>query len=353
MLSPLFSVAQETSIDEKKFVVIGGIEQWITIKGTDMADPVILFIHGGPGSPSSPYSEAIFGDWENDFILANWDQRGTARTFGRNAPQEPDEDYWIENPLTLEQMTTDGVEVSEYLKGYLGKEKIILLGSSWGSVLATKMALLRPEIFYAYIGHSQVVNPAKDIVHIYHKMIELARQKEDSETLEVLKYHGVPPYQNAKHTGQLMRIIKKYEHENSVPSPEFWWKIPSEYDNEKDEQHRYNGDDYSFIHYAGHNPLGIIGMNASVNFMKETTNFQIPVYLIQGEKDILTPLDITEKYYEKITAPEKELFVVPGAAHGFNQAIIEEHQKVLLERILPGIKKKQLVNVVNPICRDR
>lgn len=332
--------AQEQSVDEEKYVQIGGIEQWITIKGKNKNLPVVLFLHGGPGSPSSPYADAIFGDWEKDFILVHWDQRGTGRTFGRNAPQELDEDYWIETPLTIEQMTADGLEVSEYLRKHLGKEKIILIGTSWGSVLGTKMALMRPDMYYAYIGHSQLVNPSADIIQVYHKTNQLAHQSNDSTAIDVLKSLGPPPYHNAKHTGQLMRIIKKYERENSVPAPESWWEIAPEYANETDASHRYNGDDYSFIHYAGHKELGIKSMSSTINLMKDGVEFKIPVYLIQGEEDILTPLDITAKYFEKINAPEKELMVIPGAAHGFNQSVVDAIYQLLSKKILPSTQNE-------------
>lgn len=333
-----FSVAQEISIEENKYVRIGDIEQWITIKGENRSNPVLLLLHGGPGSPSSPFSEAIFGDWEKDFILVNWDQRGAGRTFGRNTPEKVDEDYWIENPLTIEQMTADGIEVSEYLRKHLGKEKIILLGTSWGSVLGVKMAQLRPDLYYAYIGHSQLVNPSADIVQVYHNTAEFAQQNSDSTSLELLKSLGSPPYHNAKHMGQLLRIVKQYELKNSIPAPDSWSEIAREYDRETDASYRYDGDDYSFIHYVGHKPLGIEGMISTINLMEDGREFEIPVYLIQGEKDILTPLSLTAKYFEEIKAPEKELIVIPGAAHGFNQSVRDVAYRLLSQKIRPSTK---------------
>ena len=94
---PLRSAAQTTftkneipsmnkgRIIEERFIKINGIDQWVSIKG-NRSKPVILFLHGGPGSPLSPYNDAIYGDWEKDFIIVQWDQRGTGKTYGRNAP---------------------------------------------------------------------------------------------------------------------------------------------------------------------------------------------------------------------------------------------------------------------------
>ena len=130
-------------VSQENFVLINGIEQWVTIKGNP-TKPVILFLHGGPGSPLSPYAEKLYKDLEKDFVVVQWDQRGAGRTFGKTAPEELTPEYLNENPLSLEQMTNDGIAVTEYLLKHLGKQKIILFGTSWGSALGVKMASKRP-----------------------------------------------------------------------------------------------------------------------------------------------------------------------------------------------------------------
>jgi len=338
-LFSLTSLAQDgSSINEGKFVSIGGIEQWVTIKGYDGAKPAILFLHGGPGSVMSPYDEAIYGQWEKDFILVNWDQRGAGRTFGKNAPAELTEDYWIENPLTIEQMTSDGIELSEHLIKFVGKQKIILIGSSWGSVLGVTMSQKRPDLFYAYIGHAQIVNLSESQIIAYQKVLRMAETTSDQTSSDKLKTIGSPPYDDAKNTGQFYRVIKKFEKENSVPAPDSWWKFSQEYDNEIDAQNRYNGDDYSFINFAGHKKLGIKAMSEGLDFRKDAVDFEIPIYLIQGEEDILTPKELSREYFDKISAPKKEFFLVPGAAHGFNQSIVDTQYKILKEQIETSIK---------------
>jgi pimeloyl-ACP methyl ester carboxylesterase len=321
--------AKDKPVHEEKFISIGGIDQWVTINGSDITKPVILFIHGGPGSVMSPYDDTIYGAWMKDFILVNWDQRGAGRTFGRNAPAEVNEDYWIENPLTVEQMTADGIALSEYLIKHLGKQKIIILGTSWGSILGAQMALTRPDLFYAYVGHAQVVNASESLIRSYHQVYKMAKSAQDQESVDKLTSIGVPPYDDAKHAGQLFRIIKKYERKNSVPAPDSWWKLAPAYTNETDNQHRENGDDYSFIHYVGHKKMGIQAMSATVNFMKEGLEFKVPVYLIQGEADILTPKEMTKAYFDQIRAPKKEYFLIPGAAHGHNQSVVDTQYRIV------------------------
>lgn len=328
----------ESPVDERKYILIGGIEQWVTIKGSDRSKPAILFLHGGPGSVMSPYDDAIYGDWENDFVLVNWDQRGAGRTFGKNAPADLDEDYWIENPLTIEQMTSDGIELSEHLLKHLGKQKIILIGSSWGSLLGVTMSQKQPDLFYAYVGHSQIVNHSESEINAYHKILKMAEDTDDQTSLDKLKSIGSPPYDDAKNTGQFYRVIKKFESDNSTPAPDYWWKLSHEYDNEIDGQNRYDGDDYSFINFAGHQKLGIKSMIAGLDFMKDAVDFEIPIYLIQGEEDIMTPKEISQAYFDKINAPKKEFFLVPGAAHGHNQAIVDTQYRIVRELIAPTIK---------------
>ncbi|MGV3504508.1 MAG: alpha/beta hydrolase family protein [Adhaeribacter sp.] len=323
--------AQTNAINEGKFIPIGGIEQWVTISGEDRSKPVILFLHGGPGSTMTPYDDTIYGSWKKDFVLVNWDQRGAGRTFGRNAPEVVNEDYWMENPLTVEQMTADGIELSEYLTKHLGKRKITLIGTSWGSILGAKMALARPDLFSAYVGHSQVVNFPQGLAHAYGQVSKMAQNAKDQEAVDRLQLLGPPPYEDARKEGQLLRIIKKYEKENSIPAPASWWKLASPYDNEKDARHRYDGDDYSFLHFAGHKKMGIKSMGAGVNFMKDGLRYKIPVFFIQGEEDILTPKELTKAYFNQLKAPKKKFVLLPGAAHGHNQSVIDAQYKILKE----------------------
>jgi pimeloyl-ACP methyl ester carboxylesterase len=330
----LFAASENTkcqnNISEEKFIPINGIGQWITIQG-DRSKPVILFLHGGPGSPMSPFSEAVYGGWEKDFIIVQWDQRGTAKTFGLQAPEELDRVYLKANPLTLEQMVSDGVAVSEYLLKYLGKQKLILFGSSWGSVLGVSMAVQRPDLFYAYVGHSQIVEPVENYPSIYHKVLALATNAGDENSIVGLNKLGLPPYDTARNYGQLLRTIKKYERLNSIAAPDSFLKMSALYDNAKDEKDREDGDDYSFVNYTGDKKLQVNGMMAGIHFLRSALHFKIPVYLIQGEEDILTAKDYTKPYYDRIKAPDKKYILIPGAAHGFNQAIVDAQYKTMME----------------------
>ncbi|MEP7317959.1 MAG: alpha/beta hydrolase [Panacibacter sp.] len=336
LIIPLFANAQEdktknnatskSTIHEEQYIVINGIEQWVTINGAS-SKPVILFLHGGPGSPMSPYSDTLYKDWQKDFIIVQWDQRGTGKTYGRNAQEELTPEYLKLNPLTVVQMASDGIELSEYLIKHLKKQKIILFGTSWGSVLGVTMASKRPDLFYAYVAHSQIVNPSRDSV-LYNKVYQMAADKNDTDALEILNAIGKPPYDKARNVGQLFRVVKKYERENSIPAPGWWFVESPKYDNARDSANRSDGDDYSFVNFVGDKHLEIQSMRATIDFMKNNLVFKIPIYIIQGNEDLLTPKDVTKEYFDKIKAPKKEYYLLPKAAHGFNVSVLETQYKI-------------------------
>jgi pimeloyl-ACP methyl ester carboxylesterase len=329
-----------TFINEKGFVTINGLEQWITIKG-DRSKPVVVFLHGGPGSTFSPYADVLMKGWEKDYVLVHWDQRGAGKTYGKNAPAGAGLDYYKANPLTLDQLASDGIAVTEYVLKRVQQEKAILFGTSWGSMLGVRIATKRPDLFKAYIGHSQIVDFAGNDKKAYQRVLAMAQKANDKASLETLTSLGEPPYAAARKTGQFMRVIKKYERENSTPAPAHWFEPSAEYATEIDAQHREDGDDYSFLYFAGDKAMGITPMAASVNYLKDALTFKMPVYFIQGEADIITPKESTQEYFNKLTAPNKLYYLLSNTAHGFNEQVLETLSKVLKDISRQQNKKKK------------
>lgn len=234
-------------------------------------------------------------------------------------------------------MTNDGIALSEYLLQHLGKQKIILFGTSWGSALGVKIITKRPDLFYAYVGHSQIVDPTID-VPFYDNLYKIAESKSDKEALETLNGLGKPPYHSAKKIGRLFRVLKSFERANSIPAPQSWFIVSPAYDNKKDEQNRSDGDDYSFVNYTGDSTLGVPSMSATIDLMKDNLNFKIPVYFIQGEEDILTPQEKTKRYFDKISAPKKKYYLLPKTAHGFNMSVLRT-QAAIFKNIKSSLAK--------------
>jgi pimeloyl-ACP methyl ester carboxylesterase len=137
-----------TAIDTADFVRIGGIDQWVAIRGSDRRNPVALFLHGGPAEAQSPFL-ADFQPWLKRFTVVNWDQRGAGKTFGKNGTATPD--------MTLERLTSDAIDVAQYACRELGQQKVILIGHSWGAILGMQAVKQRPDSFHAFVGSGQPV----------------------------------------------------------------------------------------------------------------------------------------------------------------------------------------------------
>ncbi len=150
----LLEIHAPNAIDEARFVKIGGVDEWMQIRGENRDNPVILFLHGGPGFTAIPYFQKIMRSWETDFTIVHWDQRGAGKSYARNGRSN-------QPRPTLDQMVSDGIEVAEYARTHLNKPKTILIGYSWGSVLGLEMARARPDLFYAFVGTGQVMDTAE------------------------------------------------------------------------------------------------------------------------------------------------------------------------------------------------
>jgi pimeloyl-ACP methyl ester carboxylesterase len=147
VIARTIAIRTPNGIDERMYVNIGGIDQWVQIRGQNRNNPVILCLHGGPGG-SWIAQTTVFLPWEKDFTVVQWDQRGTGKTLETTGPT-------IADAMSTDHMTQDGIEVSEFVRNHLHKDKIILLGFSWGSLLGVHMAKQRPDLFYAYVGTGQ------------------------------------------------------------------------------------------------------------------------------------------------------------------------------------------------------
>ena len=327
-IAPACATAKRGSLDEKGFVLIGGIEQWVTVKGDSCANPIILFISGGPGNPLSPYSDAIYGAWSKDFTLVQWDQRGAGMTYGRNPPA-------ADAVLTLTQMRDDGNELATYLAHRYGKQKVILWGSSWGSILGVYMAESRPELFHAYLGTSQLVSYRENEAVSYAGLLALTRAADDKASIAVLEGVGAPPWTNPRSFGKVRRVVRKYESKVTTPPPAHWWTPAAEYATPKAQADYEAGEDYSFINFVG---MHGDGMYSQVDLPRLTTHFAIPMFFVEGAHDLLATPDVAKRYYDSLKAPQKAMVVLEHAGHDPNQDVVDAEYKMLMERILPLTK---------------
>ena len=303
----------DASIHEHSFVPIGGILQWVTIDGAHCGNPVILFVHGGPGNPLSPFADAIFGPWQQDFTVVQWDQRGAGKTYTRNKPT---------GDLTIKQMTDDGIAVAEHLRARLGKSKLLLWGSSWGSVLALDMAAARRDFFHAYMGVSQMVGRRQNEAASYAATLALARAAGERAAVAVLETMGPPPWTNPRNLGALRRVTRKYEAMSSDAAPRRWWQAEQAADFDESE-------DYSWLQFVG---MRCDGMFSTVDMERDVRRLALPVMIVQGEADLVTHPSVTRRWFDALEAPDKSFTVVARAGHDPNVPMLEAQWKLFKAR---------------------
>jgi pimeloyl-ACP methyl ester carboxylesterase len=312
------------AVSEQMFVQIGGIPQWITIKGKDRNNSVVLILHGGPGDALSPYADSMYAGWDKSFTLVQWDQRGAGRTFTKNGPS-------IEPTMTVERMAQDGIEVAEFLTRHLNQKKIIILGGSWGSILGVYMAHARPDLFYAYVGSAQMVNWQEDLSAGYARVLGMARAANNQQAITALMAIGAPPW----HSVAKWPVYRKWERiyqaklVTSRPNPA---TISPEYASPDDQAHYAEADDFSFMHFWGETLSGPL---TKVDLPALGKTFAIPFFIIQGQEDLTAAPELAKAYLDSIEAPEKEFYLVPGTGHEDSATSLALTLKVLIEQVRP------------------
>ncbi|WP_419252212.1 alpha/beta fold hydrolase [Caulobacter sp. ErkDOM-YI] len=317
------------AIHEEGFVRIGGIEQWVTIHGEDRSRPVILMAHGGPGNPMTPYANPYFQAWEKDFVIAQWDQRGAGMTFGQSPPAEGES-------LTVERLRDDGIEVAAYVSQRLGKQKLILMGGSWSSILGTHMAKARPDLFHAYVGSSHLARSADNLKASYDRTLELARAGGDQDAIGKLETVGPPPWTNPRNFGIIRRITRKYEAARTDPAPAQWMARAPAYETPKALADYEGGEDYSYIEFVG---MKGQGMYSKTDLYALGPKFALPVYVILGEQDLISTPEVARAWFDTLQAPDKAFVLLPRTGHDPNPAMAAAQLEILKTKVLPRIGK--------------
>jgi pimeloyl-ACP methyl ester carboxylesterase len=318
-----YAIPSPKGVDERKYVEIGGIEQWITIRGEDRSNPLLLFLHGGPGDCTNLWSYAAFRPWLKHFTVVQWDQRGAGKTLGQNGPG-------IAPTITIDRLVQDGVELSEWLRKSEQKEKIVLVGHSWGSILGVLMAKARPDLFHAFVGTGQVADPATSYTVAHRELLEKARALGDDQAIRELREVGPPPYAD----GRGYRVQRKwsnfFEGADSFIASMVGFALSSP---------GYNLRDF--------NDWGEGQMLSAEQLVPKTSmleakalagDFALPVFVIQGREDFTTPTSLARTFVETIQAPRKEFVPIEGAGHFAVFMKSDVFLSELRSRVLPLVK---------------
>jgi pimeloyl-ACP methyl ester carboxylesterase len=299
--SPLGSVPESHAVrvEDARFVTLGGIEQWITIRGRADA-PVLLVVHGGPGDVQSPLVSAYAG-YERDFLLVQWDQRGAGKTYGKYRASTPE--------LTLDRLTRDGIELAEYLRGRFPRNGVIVLGHSWGTMIATQMVRQRPALFLAYVGTGQIASWAEGVMAQFELLVRKAKDTGDAAMLAELEAIGRPDPANAEQYFAFTRPLRKY-----LDAADAGWL-----DGLIALVRRTPGFTEADLHVLGDGMTfsgrTLLPFQMQENLSTSALRFEIPYFVIQGRDDIFTPTAPAEAYFAKLVAPHKRIAILDGAGH--------------------------------------
>lgn len=295
-----YRVTASHGIDEARYVPIGGIEQYISIRGEDRDNPVILFLHGGPGDATNPWGYMAFRSWLKDFTVVQWDQRGAGRTLRKSGAS-------IAPTITVERMTQDGVELADYLRKSLQKEKLILVGHSWGSILGLSMTKARPDLFYAFVGTGQVADQTRNYAVAYEALLTKARALKERTAVEELLAIGPPPYPDFRGWSVQRKWSNLFEHADLFISGMVGAALTAP---------GYTFSDINDWH-AGQELSGrqLRPQTAKLDSKALGGQLAIPVFVIQGAEDFTTPTSLANEFVTSLRAPHKEFVTIPGAGH--------------------------------------
>jgi len=290
-----------SAIAEEKFVRIGGIEQWVSIRGADTRNPVIVVVHGGPAVANSSLP-GPYRAWEGNFTVVQWDQRGAGKTFGRNGKSTPD--------VTAERIAEDGIEVAQYSRHRLDKQKVILLGHSWGSLLGVTMIRKRPDLFSAYVGTGQVVSFARATKAQYGDLVRRAGAEGNQDALLKLHDIGPPPYEMGPKFFELQawndRYLPRADADYLHTMVDMVRAAPKSTPQET--QSWIDGRQFSMRLLSG----AVLAADLPA---AEGYEMPVPFFIIQGSEDRITPTALVEDYFQHIQAPRKAMALISGAGH--------------------------------------
>jgi pimeloyl-ACP methyl ester carboxylesterase len=325
----------ETSngISSLEEITLGDLKQWIFIRGTDQNNPVLLFLHGGPGAPLLGMSSSRKYDAEliKHFTIVHWDQRGAGKSFNSDIPVDS---------MTLDRFVEDCNELIDYLRNRFHTQKVFIVAHSGGTVIGIKTAYKYPEKIHAYVGVAQVINEYEQQKVSYDFLVEEAEKSGDVGRQNAIKAIGPPPYESPKKFLEMAGYVDKYGgfmHSKSMKDLiilTFNFLTSPEYSlSEGIRTFRNKGFDFTI------NAMWEELKN--VNLTKEIQSIKVPIYFFEGKYDVTTPTVVVEKFYDNLDAEKgKKLFIFENSGHMPMMEEKERYEELLINIVLKGSLKK-------------
>ena len=304
------------SISTIEKMTLGGQEQYIIVRGADSTKPVMLFLHGGPGSPEIALMKNANQAIEHDFVMVYWEQRGAGKSYSKHIPVES---------MNLAQFISDTRELSEILAKRFKKEKIYIMGHSWGSFLGILTAYQHPELFHAYLGVSQVCYQYKGEQISFEWVKEQANKHNNEDAVEALSEISFPDsLSNSDVWLDFLMVERRYVTQfgggvtNDMTG--MWPVIKMVLDTKE-----YTfGEKINFMSASMYSLKHLWPDEINKNLFNDIDSIHVPVYIFQGIHDYQTPYSVAKDFFDQLKAPQKEFFTFKNSAHS---PIIEEVDK--------------------------
>ena len=290
-------------IDRQGYVRIGGIDQWISVRGRHRDAPILLFLHGGPGFTSIPHAYYYMQGWEEYFTVVQWDQRGAGKTYLANDPSK------IRPTMTIDRMVDDAEDVVRYLRETYRQKRIVLMAHSWGTVLGVRLAQRHPDWFYAYVGMGQVVDMAHSEALGYQATLAVARADHSSQAQAELE--ALAPFPDPQHPENAIAKLKTERHwlEHYDGDADYDQADIEDFSPDYSAQDlRGRSDGLTFSLQALWVPLGQVDFTS-------LAHFGCPVVFFQGRYDLTTSSTLLGQWYATLDAPYKKLVWFDDSAH--------------------------------------
>lgn len=309
-------------IVKDRFVTIGGIPQWIGIRGEDRNNPVLLILHGGPGWPNAVFNLKL-RSWESHFTVVQWDMRGTGKTLGRNGKAGTGE-------MTFERRVCDAIEVTEFLLNYLRKDKVILLAESMGTMVGVPLAIRRPDLFSAVVVTDLYVDVLTNEALKYQMTLERLRAAGDAKGIGAMeRISGDPACWDLNAWNVNMGLAFK----TNIPTPKldrsllFPLLLTSPLYSLRDVFSVLSGFMYA--------TTAMFEQIKAYDARSYGMRFGAPFFLFQGESDVITLTGPALAYYADVEAPLKSKALIEYAGHFAMFTQPEAFLKELLVQVRP------------------
>jgi proline iminopeptidase len=316
------AIVTTDGIADQGFVHIGGIPQWISVRGRHRSNPILLFLHGGPAFTVSPVSYYYMRDWEEPFTVVQWDQRGAGKTYAASEPEK------IKATMTIDRMVTDAEELVGYLREKYGKDRIVLMAHSFGTVLGVKLAQRHPEWFFAYVGMGQFTDFQQSEAEGYAATLAAAKADKNDKAIAALQ--AIAPFPDREHPERNLQNLGTERLWLATYGGYYW---PGGFGHNAaiaQLSPDYTAAELKVRDEAQGFSDGLMwGELGRVDLMT-ATQFKLPVVIFQGRHDRGTSSALVAKWFADIKAPKKRLIWFEDSAHMVYE---EEPGKVLVSLV--------------------